>query len=512
MISDVSDPSPPVIQGYEFKGFYHYLHKFEGWNPRLCLQVRRDLQAQPTPGSLAFAVPIFFGQRVRACIWPIWDSKKEWRRSTGIFGNHHTAGKAVPRFEESFCVLCKARAFSNYASYWYALYFPEFELFNSKGSQANAYTGVEHMAGSLQQLFTTHRNGAWRTGSQPVWGLWCACLPLGYSDYWDCMRSLDLARHIALQVASQSITSNELKDPNPQSQQKAENRKPKAIRSTKMMSSEVTISSEAPKLQADMWAVNISGMEICPADAESKEVIRKVAFAVCIPKWHFRWHSKPWIFSWALDLDLSNYLYIHVFCRPINFRKVELRLCLFFVRRIPLRTNGDTCIKEKMALCADMWWSSGLQEWFPAPDVINLLLSNLMLSWIKSFSWAKVVNELKTLQHTDKHPHTHSNISYVKNLMSRGPTKRPANQLLSCLFTHSTECLLEWDWFLHRTSRQMQNDCFCYEGNQKPADNSFCSSLIWRPMARTADLRQPLHRTANRCKSQELRVPRFCMN
>ena len=65
------------------------------------------------------------------------------------------------------------------------------------------------------------------------------------------MRSLDLAWHIALQVASQNITSNELKDPNP-SQQKAENRKQKAIRSTKMMSSEVTISSEAPEVQADM--------------------------------------------------------------------------------------------------------------------------------------------------------------------------------------------------------------------------------------------------------------------
>ena len=142
-----------------------------------------------------------------------------------------------------------------------------------------------------------------------------------------------------------------------------------------------------------------------------------------------------------------------------------------------LRTSSDQwwhLHQGKMALCADMWWSSGLQERFPAPDVINPLLSNLTLSWIKSFSWAIVVNELKTLQHTDKHTHTHSNISYyVKNLMSRGPMKRPANQLLSCLFAHSTECLLEWDWFLHRTSRQMQNDCFCYEGNQKPVDYFF---------------------------------------
>ena len=26
-----------------------------------------------------------------------------------------------------------------------------------------------------------------------------------------------------------------------------------------------------------MWAVDISGMEICPADADTKEVVRKVA-------------------------------------------------------------------------------------------------------------------------------------------------------------------------------------------------------------------------------------------
>lgn len=62
--------------------------------------------------------------------------------------------------------------------------------------------------------------------------------------------------------------------------------------------------------------------------------------------------------------------------------------------------------RKKMALCADMWWSSGLQERFPAPDVLNPLLSNLTLSWIKSFSWAIVVNELKTLQQTDKYTHT----------------------------------------------------------------------------------------------------------
>ena len=74
-----------------------------------------------------------------------------------------------------------------------------------------------------------------------------------------------------------------------------------------------------------------------------------------------------------------------------------------------LRTSSDQwwhLHQGKMALCADMWWSSGLQERFPAPDVINPLLSNLTLSWIKSFSWAIVVNELKTLQHTDKHTHT----------------------------------------------------------------------------------------------------------
>ena len=204
------------------------------------------------------------------------------------------------------------------------------------------------MAGSLQQLFTTQRNGAWRTGSQPG-GLWCACLPLGYSDYWDCMRSLDLARHIALQVGSFTSKHYIKRIERPQSVT-TESRKPYEAQRWCLLRLQSLLKRQKCKQTCELWTFQawrfvqlMQSRRICPW---------KVAFA-----------------SQALH---------------------GLSTC-FLSRRIPLRTNGDTCIKEKMAPCADMWWSSGLQERFPAPDAINPLLSNLTLSWIKS--WAKVVNE-----------------------------------------------------------------------------------------------------------------------
>lgn len=51
--------------------------------------------------------------------------------------------------------------------------------------------------------------------------------------------------------------------------------------------------------------------------------------------------------------------------------------------------------------------------------VLNVLLSNLTLSWIKDLSWAKVVkamNELKTLEYIQ----THTAISHISYDVSRG--------------------------------------------------------------------------------------------
>lgn len=51
--------------------------------------------------------------------------------------------------------------------------------------------------------------------------------------------------------------------------------------------------------------------------------------------------------------------------------------------------------------------------------VLHVLLSNLMLSWIKDLSWAKVVkamNELKTLEYIQ----THTAISHISYDVSRG--------------------------------------------------------------------------------------------